>query len=235
MEATGKLFLIPNLLGQISKDEVIPYGVENKINELTRFIVENDKTARRHLRAIGFNSSFDDVELFSIGKHSDVAEYPTFLKPALNGSDMGLLSEAGLPGIADPGAEIIKIAHAKGIKVVPLSGPSSILMALISSGMNGQQFTFHGYLPKEKKERIKKLHQLEKFARSFGSQVFMETPFRNDQLLRDIISNCSGGTRLCVACDITLTTEFIKTKTIAEWKQDIPTLNKRPAVFVLGN
>ena len=234
MGATGKLFLIPNLLGNVAKDEVIPYRVENRINDLKHFIVENDKTARRHLRAIGFSSPFDDVELFSIGKHSDIAEYPSFLRPALNGFDVGLLSEAGLPGIADPGAEIVKIAHVKGIKVVPLSGPSSILMALISSGMNGQQFTFHGYLPKEKKTRIKKLHQLEKFARSFGSQVFMETPFRNDQLLKDILNSCSGSTRLCIACDITLATEFIKTKTIAEWKQDIPTLNKRPAVFVMG-
>ena len=140
-----------------------------------------------------------------------------------------------MPGIADPGAEIVQLAHDKGIRVTPLTGPSSILIALICSGMNGQQFSFHGYLPKDKRARIKKLLQLEKSVRSFGSQIFMETPYRNNQLLRDILDNCSNSTKLCVACDITLTSEFIKTKTISEWKQNPLDLNKRPAVFIIGN
>ena len=235
MEPTGRLILIPNLLGPDSKELTIPPGVSNTINQLRHFIVENNKTARRHLRTIGFESSFDDVELYSIGKHSDLSEYPTYLDPAIQGEDIGLFSEAGMPGIADPGAEIVQLAHDKGIRVTPLTGPSSILMALICSGMNGQQFSFHGYLPKDKRARIKKLLQLEKSVRSFGSQIFMETPYRNNQLLQDILDNCLNSSKLCVAYDITLASEFIKTKTISEWKQNPPDLNKRPAVFIIGN
>ena len=235
MEPTGRLILIPNLLGPDSKELTIPPGISNTINNLKHFIVENNKTARRQLRAIGFESSFDDVKLYSIGKHSDLSNYPTYLEPIIQGQDTGLFSEAGMPGIADPGAEIVQLAHEKGIRVIPLTGPSSILMALICSGMNGQQFSFHGYLPKDRSARIKKLHQLEKAVRSFGSQIFMETPFRNNQLLRDILDNCSNSTKLCVACDITLASEFIRTKTISAWKHDPPDLNKRPTIFIIGN
>lgn len=234
MEHTGKLYLLPNLLGPADKDLVITPGANEIINSLEHFIVENEKTARRHLRAIGFNKSFDNITLYSIGKHSDHAMYPSYLKPALDGIHIGILSEAGMAGIADPGSEIIALAHNSNLKVVPLSGASSIIMALISSGMNGQQFSFHGYLPKEKRARMKKLQQLEQSVGSFGSQIFMETPFRNNQLLEDIVKNCSHTTRLCIACNLTLSDEFISTKTILEWKKCIPNLHKKPTVFVIG-
>ena len=234
MEHTGKLYLLPNLLGPADKDLVITPGAIDIINSLEHFIVENEKTARRHLRAIGFNKSFDNITLYSIGKHSDHAMYPSYLKPALDGIHIGILSEAGMAGIADPGSEIIALAHNSNLKVVPLSCASSIIMALISSGMNGQQFSFHGYLPKEKRSRMKKLQQLEQSVGSFGSQIFMETPFRNNQLLEDIVKNCSHTTRLCIACNLTLSDEFISTKTILEWKKCIPNLHKKPTVFVIG-
>ncbi|MDG2331951.1 MAG: SAM-dependent methyltransferase [Flavobacteriales bacterium] len=234
MEHTGKLYLLPNLLGPSDKDFVITAGATNIINNLTHFIVENEKTARRHLRAIGFNKSFDNVVLYSIGKHSDHSLYPSYLKIAQHGVNIGILSEAGMPGIADPGAEIIALAHNANLKVVPLSGASSIIMALISSGMNGQQFSFHGYLPKEKRARMKKLQQLEKSVGLFGSQIFMETPFRNNQLLEDILKNCSHTTRICIACNLSLSDEYIATKTVSEWKKCVPDLHKKPTVFVIG-
>lgn len=234
METTGKLYLLPNLLGPTDKELVITAGATKIINELTHFIVENEKSARRHLRAIGFEQSFDNIVLYSIGKHSDDAMYPTYLKVAKEGINIGILSEAGMPGIADPGSEIIALAHSRNLKVIPLSGPSSIIMALISSGMNGQQFSFHGYLPKDKRARTKKLQQIEKAVGLFGSQIFMETPFRNEQLLADILKNCSHSTQLCIACNLTLSDEFIATKTVAEWKKNIPNLDKKPTVFVIG-
>jgi 16S rRNA (cytidine1402-2'-O)-methyltransferase len=234
MEPTGKLYLIPNLLGDSDMNLSITPGVKEIVNQLRHFIVENEKTARRHLRAIGFEQPFDDVELYPIGKHSDPTQFGSYLKVTNSGQHMGVFSEAGLPGIADPGAEIIRIAHQRNIKVVPLTGPSSIIMALITSGMNGQQFSFHGYIPKEKGDRIKKLHTMEKAVVSFGSQIFMETPFRNNQLLEDILNHCSPNTELCIATDITLETESIQTRALKDWKSAKLDLSKRPTVFVFG-
>jgi len=234
MERIGKLYLLPNLLGESDKDLSIAPGVKEVVNRLKHFIVENEKTARRHLRAIGFEQPFDDVELYPIGKHSDPSHYSSYLKATNSGQDMAVFSEAGLPGIADPGAVIIRMAHQRNIKVVPLTGPSSIIMALISSGMNGQQFSFHGYIPKDKGDRIKKLHNMEKAVSSFGSQIFMETPFRNNQLLEDILKHCSHSTELCIATDITLETEIIQTRAIKDWKSAKLDLSKRPTVFVFG-
>ncbi len=234
MDRYGKLYLIPNLLAEGSSNISIAPGIVEIVNSLEHFIVENEKTARRHLRSIGFTQPFDQVKLFPIGKHSDPTNYDEYLTVALEGKDLGVFSEAGLPGIADPGAQIISKAHRKNIQVVPLPGPSSIIMALIASGMNGQKFSFHGYLPIEKGERIKKLQFLEKSVSGFGSQIFMETPFRNNQLLDEVIRSCNPNSLLSIACDITSEHELIRTKLVKQWAKDKPDLHKRPTVFVLG-
>lgn len=233
--STGRLYLIPNLLGDSTPTSVIPQDAVTILNGIKHFIVENEKTARRHLRAIGFTESYDDVQLYPIGKHSNEQDYPRYLSPIKDGHNMGVLSEAGMPGIADPGSKIVALAHQKNIRVAPLVGPSSILLALVSSGMNGQQFSFHGYLPKDRNDRIRKIKSMEKSIAHHGSQLFMDTPFRNNQVLEDLIQQCAPNTKLCIACDITLETEYIVTKTISDWKKNIPDLQKRPAIFVLGS
>lgn len=230
---TGNIYLIPNLLGESKPDKVIPVDVVRKINTIRHFLVENEKTARRHLRKIGFESSFDEVQLYPIGKHSNASQFSQYLRPALDGEDMGILSEAGMPGIADPGSAIIALAHEKNLTVVPFVGPSSILLALISSGFNGQAFSFHGYLPKDRKDRIRKIKQLEQSS-SRGTQLFMDTPFRNNQVFEDLLAHCAPSTLICVACDITLESEYIVTRTAKDWKKEVPDLHKRPAIFLIG-
>ena len=229
----GKIYLIPNLLGESEISNNIPIGVQETAINLRCFIVENIKIARRYLRKIDREFPIDDCTFFELNKHTDPTEISRFLDPIQNGTNIGVISDAGCPGIADPGADVIKVAHQKDIQVVPLIGPSSILLALISSGMNGQNFSFNGYLPKERNERNKALKSLEQKARN-GAQIFMDTPFRNMNLLDDILETCNENTMLCIACDITLETEFIKSKTIAYWKKNKPQLNKRPCMYVLG-
>jgi len=234
MSKTGILFLIPSVIAENTAEKVLPTYVINLINELDEFIVEDERTARRFLKSIGYTKSLNSLILYRLNKHTDNIELPSFIESLLNGKNIGLLSEAGCPCIADPGSEIVNLAHQKNIKVEPLVGPSSILLALIASGFNGQNFAFNGYLPIEKNARIKKIKELEnKSARDNQTQIFIETPFRNMQLLNDIQNSCSSSTQLCIAADITGDNEFIQTKNINEWKNKIPELDKRTAIFLI--
>ncbi len=230
----GKLYLIPTTLGDNEPLEVLPISIKRAIEEIDHYIVENEKTARRFIKKISPRKSQPGLHLETLNKYTEAASLPSLLKPCLEGFNMGILSEAGCPGIADPGADVVKIAHEKNIKVVPLVGPSSILMALMASGFNGQSFAFNGYLPIESAERKKAIKKMEKVSiERKQSQICIETPYRNDKLLVDILKSLSPNTQLCIACDITLSTEFIASKTIAEWKRAIPELHKRPAIFII--
>jgi 16S rRNA (cytidine1402-2'-O)-methyltransferase len=229
----GRIWLIPVTLGGDNYQDVIPLKVLEITRQLRYFIVEDLRSARRYLRLIDRHFPIDDSVFFELNEHTAETETIHFLDPVLNGNDIGLMSEAGMPGIADPGAKIIAAAHRKKIKVTPLSGPSSIIMALISSGLNGQNFTFNGYLPVKHAEREAKLMELEKKAKEGYSQIFMETPYRNQSMLESILKVCGKDALLCVAADITLPGEMIITKRISEWKPDIPELRNRQVIFVL--
>lgn len=234
MTIKGTLYLIPATLGDTAVEAVIPASVKEVINIIDEFIVEDERTARRYLKKAGILRPLDTLILHTLNKHTRPEDVAGYLSAADNGKNIGVVSEAGCPGIADPGAEVVKIAHRKGIKVVPLVGPSSILLALMASGFNGQNFAFHGYLPRERGERIRKLKELERAAQQKDqTQLFIETPFRNQHLLEDILAHCSPATPLCIACDITLPTEYIRTQAIADWKKQVPDINKRPAIFLL--
>ena len=230
----GTIYLIPTTLGDSEINSVLPETVRDTVDSISYFIVENLRTARRYIRKLLSEKDINGLTFFELNKHTDPKEIPSFIIPALSGNDIGIISEAGNPGIADPGSSIVKAAHMKNIKVVPLVGPSSVLLALITSGLNGQNFAFNGYLPVKPIERIKKLQFLEKRSKIENqTQIFMETPYRNMKMLEDILNTCRKNTLLCIAADITLKTEFIKTKTITEWKKHIPQINKRPAIFIL--
>lgn len=231
---TGKLYLIPASLGGDDISAIWPQGHLEVVSGINEFIVENVRTARRFLRMAGYTVNFDEVTFHLLNKHTRPDEISGFLSNVIHGKDLGLLSEAGSPCIADPGQVIVAMAHQYGIRVVPLVGPSSILLALMASGFNGQQFAFHGYLPLEKTERLKKIKFLESTAfKDCQTQIFMETPFRNNQLMNDLTSTLKESTLLCVACDLTLSTEFIKTQSIAQWKKEMPDLHKRTSIFLL--
>lgn len=230
----GKLYLIPTRLGDNPPLEVLPISIKKIIESVNYYIVENEKTARRFIKKVSPNKSQSSLTIFVLNKFTDINELPNFLKPSLEGKHVGLLSEAGCPGIADPGADIVSIAHEKNIQVVPLVGPSSILLALMSSGMNGQSFTFNGYLPIDKADRKKSLKNLEKLSfEKKQTQIFIETPYRNNKMLEDICASLHKNTRVCVACDITLPSEYIKTQTVNDWKQTNIDLHKRPAIFII--
>jgi 16S rRNA (cytidine1402-2'-O)-methyltransferase len=230
----GKLYLIPSSLGSNSTEYFWPAGNLLRIRHIHHFIVENVRSARRFLRLAGYDQDFEKVHFFLLNKHTTDIESGEFLNAAKHGYDIGLLSEAGVPCIADPGQTIVKQAHRIGIGVVPLTGASSILLGLMASGFNGQHFVFHGYLPIQKKDRVLKIKEIEKKAfHNDQTQIFMETPFRNNQLLADLLSICSAETMLCIACDLTLPTEYIRTFSIQEWKKKMPDLNKRPGIFLL--
>lgn len=230
----GKLFLIPVSLGSGNIDKEIPVGNMQLINNMDEFVVENIRTARRSLRAMGYTKDFESVIFHILDKQTAPEDIPGFLKNAANGKNIGLLSEAGSPCIADPGQQVVKYAHSKNITIVPLVGPSSILLALIASGFNGQNFIFHGYLPIDKKQRIKKIKDIEQDAiKNDRTQIFMETPYRNNALLDDLIRNSGSTVLLCIASDLTTEQEFIKTLSIEEWKKNIPDLNKRPSIFLI--
>ena len=213
--------------------KVIPEKVIDLTRKLRFFIVEDLRSARRFLRQIDKGFPIDDSEFFELNKHTPESDISRFLEPVLKGYDIGIMSEAGLPGIADPGARIIDLAHRKNIKVTPMSGPSSIILALISSGLNGQNFTFNGYLPIKPAERAAKLKDLEKKASEGYAQIFMETPYRIQKMIETIVSTCHNDTKLCIAADITLSTEYIRTQKISEWKKALPVLNNRLVVFVI--
>ena len=229
----GILFLIPNTLGENAPDEVIPQKVIETAKRLRHFIVEDVRTVRRYLRRIDRTFPIDDSQFFELNQHTDRSKIEPYLKSLLDGHDMGIISEAGCPAVADPGADIVALAHRKGIRVVPLVGPSSILLAQMASGFNGQSFAFVGYLPIEAAERQKRLRKLEHRAKEENqTQLFIETPYRNMKLFDELTATLKGDTRLCIACDITLESEYIETRTIGEWKQKKPQdLNKRPTIF----
>lgn len=230
----GTLYLIPSVIGDGKPGTVLPAGTVGIITQLRHFIVEEASTARRLLRKAGYTADFEATTLSVFNEHSNSNDILPTLEPALTGHDIGLLSEAGVPCVADPGAAIVEAAHQLGIRVVPLTGPSSILLALMASGFNGQSFTFHGYLPIEKVERAKKIREIERSAREKDqTQIFIETPYRNRQLLAALAETCHGQTRICVAMDLTLPTEHISVMTAKEWKGEHPEIHKRPAVFLL--
>jgi 16S rRNA (cytidine1402-2'-O)-methyltransferase len=231
--ATGKIFLIPVTLGDRDYLKVIPEKVLSLTRSLRIFVVEDIRSARRYLRLIDRDFPINETTFLELNEHTNDSEIGHYLDFALTGSDIGLLSEAGLPGIADPGAKLISLAHRKKVRIVPLSGPSSILLALISSGLNGQNFTFNGYLPVRPADRESKLRELEKKTRDGYAQIFMEAPYRNQRMLESILATCRNEARLCIAVDITLPDENIRTMTIGEWKKNIPSINDRLAVFIL--
>jgi len=232
----GKLYLIPTTLGDTEPLEVMPLSVKKVVEEIDSFVVENEKSARRFVKKIAPKKSQPDLKIMLLDKYADAIEVRHYLDDCEKGISVGMLSEAGVPAIADPGAELVKLAHQKGIQVVPLVGPSSILMAMMSSGMNGQNFAFNGYLPIDKSERKKAIKRLEKISKETNqSQIFIETPYRNDKMFADLKAYLSPKTRLCIAADITLSSEYIKTLFIEEWQRVGPNLHKRPAIFILHN
>jgi 16S rRNA (cytidine1402-2'-O)-methyltransferase len=231
---TGTLYLIPvPLADEAGRKSFTPYLVDT-INQISEYIVENEKTARRFLKEAGLKIPQSELLIHDYGKHNRDKNDNGFFKGLLAGKDVGLMSEAGCPGIADPGADIVAEAHRKGIKVVPLVGPSSILLGLMASGFNGQSFTFHGYLPIDKAERARRIKELENQAERFKqTQLFIETPFRNNAMLEEILRTCKPATRLCIASNLTGVNELVKTQTIAAWKKQIPDLHKQPTLFLL--
>ncbi|MDP9047859.1 MAG: SAM-dependent methyltransferase [Bacteroidota bacterium] len=229
----GTLYLIPVPLAEEASAKSFTPFLTDTINRIKEYIVENEKTARKFLKEAGLKTPQSELIIHDYSKHNRDST-ADFFKGLQAGNDVGLMSEAGCPGIADPGAEIVEKAHRMGIKVAPLVGPSSILLALMASGFNGQSFTFHGYLPIDKAERSKKVRELENLSeRNDQTQIFIETPFRNNPLLEEILKTAHPKTRLCIACDLTSTTEFVQTKTIADWQKKVPELHKRPAIFLL--
>ncbi|MBQ8650841.1 MAG: SAM-dependent methyltransferase [Flavobacteriales bacterium] len=233
----GKIILIPTFLGESSYDSVMPARIREEISRINYFAVENIKTARRYIKKVHPAAVIDSLTFFPIGKHSLPQDIEEAIRPALEGNDVGVISEAGVPAVADPGASIVALAHKKGLTVVPLCGPSSILMGLMASGLSGQNFAFHGYLPIDKNERKSRLLELERASsRGAGAQIFIETPFRNMQMFSDLLSMLSPHTMLCVACDITTPTEYICTQPVERWKKVTPPpLHKRPTVFIIQN
>ncbi|PTM02773.1 MAG: SAM-dependent methyltransferase [Bacteroidetes bacterium] len=233
-DSPGKLYLIPSLMGEVEPLEVLPLAVKKVLDLCDHYIVENEKTARAFIKRVFPTKNQSDLVFYVTNKFSDPLDYPSYLEPCLRGEHMGVISEAGAPGIADPGAEIVNIAYSKNIRVVPLVGPSSIFMAMMASGMNGQNFAFVGYLELDSAERKKKIRHLESLSRKTGqSQIFMETPYRNQKLFDDLMSNCQPLTRLCIAREVSLASEFIKSMTIQEWKKNKPDLEKKPSIFII--
>jgi 16S rRNA (cytidine1402-2'-O)-methyltransferase len=230
----GKLFLIPNTLGSDETATVIPSVVAKTAVELRHFIVEDLRSARRYLRSLDRTMDIDNSQFLMLNKRTTPAQMSEYLKPLKAGLDVGIISEAGCPGVADPGADVVKMAHDPGIKVVPMVGPSSILLAMMASGLNGQSFAFVGYIPIKKDERLKTIKHLESRSRNENQpQLFIETPFRNNHLAQDVLYSCSAKSKLCIACNITLEDEFIVTKTISQWKDKLPDLHKKPTIFIL--
>ena len=230
---SGRIFLIPVTLGGDDFLKIIPEKVLTLTRELRYFIVEDVRSARRFLRLIDKEFPINETIFFVLNEHTPESEIEDYLDPAIKGYDIGVMSEAGLPCIADPGAKIVALAHLKNITVIPLSGPSSIILALISSGFNGQNFSFNGYLPVKPAERIAKLRELEKRSKEGFTQIFMETPYRNQKMFESIITTCNQEMRLCIAVDITLPTESIRTKKISDWKRNIPSLTDKMVIFIL--
>ena len=236
MKQTGTLYLIPTILAEDTQNHVISPQVKDTVQQLNYFIVENLRTARRYVKSICPDLVIEQLKFVQVDKDATPAQVQDSLRPLLEkGIDAGIISEAGCPGVADPGAEVVKYAHQLHIKVIPFPGPSAILLSLMASGFNGQQFCFHGYLPIEKRDRLQALRQLEKEMQQRNqTQIFMETPYRNNKLLEDLLANLHPETKLCIAANITSPEhEFIQTKSISQWKGKLPDIHKQPAVFLI--
>lgn len=230
----GKLYLIPSPLGENDPSEVIPQPVLKSLEGFRTFVVEEIRTARRYLSKAGLKGKIADLEFHELNEHTDAATVESYLKLFEDGNDVALISEAGLPAVADPGAQLVALAHRHGIEVVPAVGPSSLMLALMASGMNGQSFAFCGYIPAKSDERKSRLRLLEKVSGQLRqTQILIETPYRNDALFSDILSTCAPSTKVCVAANITMPDAFIKTKKVSEWKKEGLVIGKRPCVFLI--
>jgi len=230
----GKLYLIPSPLGENDPSEVIPQPVLDSLSGFRTFVVEEIRTARRYLSKAGLKGMIEGLEFFELNEHTDNATVEGYVHLFDNGNNVALISEAGLPAVADPGAQLVALAHRCGIQVIPAVGPSSLMMALMSSGLNGQSFAFCGYLPAKTDERRSRLRSIEKLSATIHqTQIFIETPYRNEGMFADILSVCNSHTKLCVAANITMPDAFIRTMTVAQWKQFPLTIGKRPCVFLL--
>ena len=244
----GLLYLIPSPIGDVAPAEVIPQSVLELLPKINHFVVEELRTVRRYLSNAGLKGKIDSLNFYLLNEHTPKEQVEKYLQILLSGEDVGLISEAGLPAVADPGAYLVELAQRADIEVVPLVGPSSLMMALMASGLNGQCFAFNGYLPVKEPDRSKEIKELERLSAKRGqSQIFIETPYRNERLLADFLQHCAPSTRLTVAADISLPTQFIKTKSIEEWRRVVAkgavgaadtakggfVIGKRPCVFIL--
>ena len=244
----GLLYLIPSPIGDVAPAEVIPQSVLELLPKINHFVVEELRTVRRYLSNAGLKGKIDSLNFYLLNEHTPKEQVEKYLQILLSGEDVGLISEAGLPAVADPGAYLVELAQRADIEVVPLAGPSSLMMALMASGLNGQCFAFNGYLPVKEPDRSKEIKELERLSAKRGqSQIFIETPYRNERLLADFLQNCAPSTRLTVAADISMPTQFIKTKSIEEWRRVVAkgaagaadtakggfVIGKRPCVFIL--
>ncbi len=230
----GRLFLIPTTLGDTAPEAVIPFPTLELLKSIGIFVVEETRTARRFLSRAGLKGSVDSLEFYELNEHTDPSMAEQYVRFLLEGKDVAVISEAGLPAVADPGALLVELSHRYDIEVIPHVGPSSLMMALMSSGMNGQCFAFNGYLPVKSEERRARIQELEKIsARLRQTQIMIETPYRNDALMADILSSCRPMTRVCIAADITLETQTIRTRTVEQWRKSPVTIGKRPCVFLI--
>ena len=230
----GKLYLIPSPLGENDPAEVIPGPVLKSLEGFRTFVVEEVRTVRRYLSRAGLKGKIGDLEFHELNEHTDATTVESYLRLFDDGNDVALISEAGLPAVADPGAQLVALAHRHGIEVIPAVGPSSLMLALMASGLNGQSFAFVGYIPAKTEERRSRLKLLEKLSGQHRqTQILIETPYRNDSLMSDILSVCSGSTRVCIAVNITMPDAYIKTRTVAEWKKENIIIGKRPCVFLI--
>lgn len=228
------LYLIPTILAPDTTEFVLSAQIKDIIKTTDYYFVENVRTARRFISELKVGKIIDELHFFEVDKDTNIEQIRKYFKQIPQNQHIGVISEAGCPGVADPGAVAVKVAHQLGIKVIPLVGPSSILLALMASGFSGQSFVFHGYLPIDKIERAKKIKVLENESRKQQTQIFMETPFRNDSFLEDLLNTCQPDTLLCIACNITAPDEFIQTKTVNQWKTKKPDLHKKPTIFLIG-
>lgn len=233
MSTKGKLYLIPSPLGEYEPSQVLPAPVLEAVQHITNFVVEEVRTARRFLSAAGLRGHIGELNFVELNEHTQEAEVEAMLS-LFDGQDVGLISEAGLPAVADPGSALVALCHRHGIKVVPFVGPSSLMLALMASGLNGQSFAFCGYLPAKTDERRSAIRSVEKRSKELNqSEIMIETPYRNDAFFADLLSSCAPSTRICVAVNVTCEDEFILTRTVSEWKKDVPQIGKRPCVFIL--
>lgn len=233
-EIESGLYLLPVTLGETPIEQVLPAYNKEIILGIKHFIVEDIRSARRFLKKVERSINIDELTFYPLNKHTSPEAISGYLRPLIEGHPMGVISEAGCPAVADPGADVVAIAQRKNLKVIPLVGPSSIILSVMGSGFNGQSFAFHGYLPIEPNERIKRIKALEQRVYSENqTQLFIETPYRNLKMMEDILKNCRPQTKLCVAANITCEGEFIKTKTVKEWQGKLPDINKIPCIFLI--